>query len=84
MYRVELMPRAIKDLKTLPKPEAGRIVDKLQGLEESLTGDIKKLTNISPGYRLRVGNYRVLLEIERRNIIVYRVKHRRESYRSYR
>ena len=81
MYRVELMPRAIKDLKTLPKPEAGRIVDKLRGLEESLTGDIKKLTNTSPGYRLRVGNYRVLFEMEGRNIIVYRVKHRRESYR---
>jgi len=80
MYFVELMPKAIKDLKCLPKSEAQKIIAKLQSLENGLTGDIKKLTNFSPEYRLRVGNYRVLFEIEGSKIAVYRVKHRKEVY----
>jgi mRNA interferase RelE/StbE len=35
------------------------------------------------GYRLRVGDYRILYEIDdsARKVIVYRVKHRLEAYR---
>ncbi len=80
MYRVELMPKAIKDLKHIPKPYAKNVLDKIQVLEGGLTGDIKKLTNFSPEYRLRVGKYRVLFEIENQAILVYRVKHRKEAY----
>ncbi len=80
MYFVELMPRAVKDLKNLPKQESKKIVIKIQGLEDGLTGDIKKLTNYSPEYRLRVGDYRVLFEIEEKRIIIYRVKHRKDAY----
>jgi mRNA interferase RelE/StbE len=36
-----------------------------------------------PEYRLRVGDYRVLFEIENKlRIVVYRVRHRREAYRT--
>jgi len=44
-------------------------------------GDVKQLTNFTPEYRLRVGDYRVLFEIEGAKIVVYRVRHRREAYR---
>ena len=80
MYLVELMPKAIKDLKTLPKSEAKKVVEKIRSLEKGLNGDIKKLTNFTPEYRLRVGNYRVLFEIEEQRILVYRIKHRKEAY----
>jgi len=50
-------------------------------MSNDLTGDVKRLTNYTPEYRLRVGYYRVLFEIENKNIIVYRVRHRREVYR---
>lgn len=74
------MPKAINDLKNLPKPDAKKIVEKIKMLENGLTGDIKKLTNFSPEYRLRAGNYRALFEIQDQRIIVYRVKHRKEAY----
>jgi mRNA interferase RelE/StbE len=80
MYLVELMPKAIKDLKALPKSEAKKVVEKIRSLEKGLNGDIKKLTNFTPEYRLRVGNYRVLFEIEEQRILVYRIKHRKEAY----
>ena len=81
-YTVDLKPRAIKDLKHLQKPDASRIADALDRLQSDLTGDVKKLTNFTPEYRLRVGQFRVLFEIENKTrIIVYRVVHRREAYR---
>ncbi|WP_407079345.1 type II toxin-antitoxin system RelE family toxin [Candidatus Venteria ishoeyi] len=52
----------------------------MQVLENGLTGNIKKLTNFSPEYRLRIGNYRVLFEIEDHTILIYRVLHRKTAY----
>ena len=81
-YTVDLKPKAIKDLKHLQKQDASRIADALERLQSDLTGDVKKLTNFTPEYRLRVGQFRVLFEIEKETrIIVYRVVHRREAYR---
>ncbi len=80
MYIVELMPKAIKDLRKLQKPEAKKIIEKIKALENGLTGDIKKLTNYSPEYRMRVGNYRVLFETDGNKLIIYRIKHRKNTY----
>jgi mRNA interferase RelE/StbE len=78
--KVELKPQAIKDLRDLPKQDATRIAMKLQGLEDGLTGNIKRLTNFTPEYRLRVGDYRVLFEVQDDLVIVYRVMHRKHVY----
>jgi len=81
MFSIELKSKAIKDLKSIPKPDAQKIVQKVKNLENGLSGDIKRLTNFTPEYRMRVGNYRVLFEIEESLIIVYRIKHRKDAYR---
>lgn len=57
------------------------IIKNIEAMSDDLMGNVKRLTNFTPEYRLRVGNYRVLFEIENKNIIVYRVRHRREVYR---
>lgn len=80
MYQVALMPRAIKDLKRIPKPRSTQITEKLHSLEDGLKGDIKRLTHHSPEYRLRVGDYRVLFEVEGNKVIVYRIKPRQNAY----
>jgi len=58
----------------------GKILEKIQSMENDLAEDVKKLINFTPEYRLRVGNYQVLFEIEDSNIVVYRVKSRDKSY----
>ena len=80
-YEIRFKPRARKDLKALDKREAGRIVEKIEAMREDLTGDVKKLTNFTPEYRLRVGSYRVLFALEDNEIIIYRVRHRKDVYR---
>ena len=81
-YTVGLKPRASKDLRRIQKQDASRIADALELLGDNLFGDVKRLTNFTPEYRLRVGQYRVLFEVENENeIVVYRIVHRREAYR---
>ncbi len=81
-YTIGLKPRAAKDLRHLLKQDATRIVDALERMADGLSGDVKRLTNFSPEYRLRVGQFRILFEVENeKTIIVYRIVHRREVYR---
>ncbi len=81
-YTVGLKPRASKELRRIQKQDASRIADALERLADGLSGDVKRLTNFTPEYRLRVGQYRVLFEVENENeIVVYRIVHRREAYR---
>lgn len=80
-YSIELKPRAIKDLKKLPPEDRRRIVAKIEMMQDNLAGDVKKLTNLTPEYRLRVGDYRVLFEVDQAQIVIYRVKHRRDVYK---
>ena len=60
--KVELKPQAIKDLQGLQKHDATRIASKLAEMSGGFTGDIKRLNNFTPEYRLRVGHYIVFFE----------------------
>jgi mRNA interferase RelE/StbE len=82
-YDVELKPRARKDLRRIAKPDAAQILTALDELRNDLRGDVKRLTDFTPEYRLRIGDYRALFEVEKPNrVVVYRIRHRRDAYRS--
>ncbi len=80
-YRIEIVPKAIKDLQDIPKADARMLAKRIEALSNDLAGDVKKLTNFTPEYRLRVGNWRVLFEIEGERIVIYRILNRKEVYR---
>ena len=80
-YQIGFKPRALKDLKRLPLNQQDRVLEKVATLQTDLTGDVKRLTNFTPEYRLRIGEYRVLFEIEGRSVVVYRVLHRKDAYK---
>lgn len=80
-YCVEFKPKALKDLKFVSSNQSKKILEKIEEMSLDLKGDVKKLTNFTPEYRLRVGEYRVLFEIDSEKIVVYRIAHRKEVYR---
>ena len=80
-YSAELKPKAVKDLKSIPLADRERIIARIEMLEDDLSGNVKKLSNHTPEYRMRTGNWRVLFEIESSRIMIYRILHRKESYR---
>ena len=76
-YQVEFKPKAIKELDSLQSKDAQRIVERIRRLQNNLEGDVKRLTNFTPEYRLRVGDFRVLFAMAGNQITVYRVVNRR-------
>ncbi len=73
--------KAVKDLKSIPLKDRKKIIERIDMMEDNLSGNIKKLTNYTPEYRMRSGNRRVLFEIEGSRIIIYRILNRKEAYR---
>ncbi len=80
IYQIEFKPRAIKDMKSFTSEDRRRIMSKIEALQNGLAGDVKRLTNFTPEYRLRVGEYRVLFETVGDKVLIYRIKHRRDAY----
>ncbi len=80
-YKITFKPRAIKDGKSIDRGRLKLIFSKIDLLSDNLQGDVKKLTNFTPEYRLRVGDYRVLFETEKDEVIIYRIIHRKKVYR---
>lgn len=82
-YHVLLKRSAEKELAALPAPIHDRITKRLLLLEANpRPPGIKKLQG-QEGYRLRVGDYRVLYTIDDQHklVSIYAVGHRREVYR---
>ncbi len=83
MYRIRIIPRARRDLDSI----TGKLFDQVTeailalGVEPRPQGAIR-LTGLE-GYRIRVRDMRVLYRIDdqAKEVIVYRIKHRREVYR---
>ncbi|MBL9183200.1 MAG: type II toxin-antitoxin system RelE/ParE family toxin [Verrucomicrobiaceae bacterium] len=78
---VELLDRAAKDMASIPVRDGDRILAAITALASGQRGDVKKLKDFTPNYRLRVGDWRVLFEIENNKIVICRVLNRREAYR---
>ena len=83
-YSVLLRPAAQRDLDRLPPAVYRRVIEALTKLEqEPRPRGSKKLTGRENEWRLRVGAYRVLYEIDDKAEVVriFRIRHRREVYR---
>ena len=72
---------AVRQLKKLDRSIARRIFDKVGELAENPHRFVQKLVN-SPYYRLRVGDYRVILDIQGDvlRILILKVGHRESIY----
>jgi len=76
-----LNKKAEKDLEKLPFKVAKKILIEINQLKHfPNVRNVKKLTNFSPTYRFRIGDYRVLFEVENEKIIIYRILHRKDAY----
>ena len=75
--------KAVKELKKIERPIAKRIFNAITQLKEDPFHNIIKLTN-SPYYRLRVGDFRIILDIQKNQlrILIIKVGHRKKIYKS--
>ena len=81
MYKIVITQRAVKDISKLDKKMKERIAEKLHLVAQNPVLYSKKLTNPKIGtYRLRIGEYRVIFDLENSTMIVLRIGHRKEIY----
>ncbi len=67
MYKLYFHPNTHKFLKKLPKKIIKKILEKIDKLSVNPTNsdlDIKKLVNTQKSYRMRVGDIRIIYEID--------------------
>jgi mRNA interferase RelE/StbE len=79
-YRIEYTVSALDDLRLLPKREADQILRKILRLESGLNANIKRLQNADIGFRLRMGDYRVLFDVVADKIVIQKIGHRKDVY----
>ncbi len=83
-YNIVITKKAQKQIKSLPKFIANNVSKRISELANDPTPyDSKKLKADENAYRIRVGDYRVLYEIYKQELIikVVRVAHRKDVYR---
>jgi mRNA interferase RelE/StbE len=84
VYEVLIERAAERDLKSLPTAIFNRIVPRIRALaEDPRPSGCHKLAGSKNDWRIRIGNYRVVYEIDdaRKLVRIFRVRHRREVYR---
>jgi mRNA interferase RelE/StbE len=83
-YRIEFAASAEKDLRRLDQALIANILRRVGALEDDpVPRQSQKLRGTERTYRLRVGDYRIVyeLDLDARTIVVYYIRHRREAYR---
>ena len=79
-YQIEYGASALDDLDGLPDRERAQVLRKIERLEFGLQGNIKRLREAEATYRLRMGDYRVLFDVDDNVIIIRRIGNRKDVY----
>ena len=80
-YQLVISNRFRRDLRRFDAETYRRVLDALERLQEN-PHQGSQLTNVEIGaWRIRVGDYRIRYDIDNDRILLYRVRHRRETYR---
>jgi mRNA interferase RelE/StbE len=82
-YAVKLHPAVKKQLKRIDKKQAERIVSRIDDLSDNPYPTACEALIGREGYRIRVGDYRVIYEVKDKILLVHviRVGHRKDIYK---
>ncbi|MFC1497906.1 type II toxin-antitoxin system RelE/ParE family toxin [Verrucomicrobiota bacterium] len=82
-YKIIIRKSVSKDMKRIPKKDVQRILKALKALAQDPRPPQSKKLSGEEKYRLRCGVYRVLYEIQDKQLIVcvVRVRHRKAVYK---
>jgi len=86
-YRIEFAPRADRQFRALEKSLQARLGRRIDSLAENPRPQgIKKLAGEEDLFRLRVGDYRIIYQIQEKRLVVLvvGVGHRADVYRGLR
>ncbi len=82
LWKVIWSEKSVKQLKKLGKKDAQKIYDSVLDCVDDPFKNVARLTN-SSFYRLRIGNYRIILDLQQNTMIIFVIEtdHRGRIYK---
>ena len=83
-YELVFKKSVAKDLRSIPKKDVARILQRIEALRDDLRGEGCLKLSAQERYRVRQGVYRIVYEIRENDLVVMVVKisHRSAIYKS--
>jgi mRNA interferase RelE/StbE len=84
LFEINWKSSSESDLRKIDKQYIPRIVDAIESLANNpFPSQSKKLKDSESGFRLRIGDYRIIYQVdsEKKEIIIYHLRHRKDAYR---
>ena len=84
LFKIDLKRSFEQDIKKIDKQFIPKIVEIVEGLSSNpFPPQSKKLKGSEASYRLRIGNYRIIYQVNTPSklIVVYYVRHRKDAYK---
>jgi mRNA interferase RelE/StbE len=83
-YTVEIKSGAEKQMLALPKGILWKVHERIESLAENPRPLNAKKLAMGMGWRIRVGIYRIIYQVDdgKKTVTIVRVKHRKDVYRS--
>lgn len=87
-YKIEFTKSALKEFKKVSKKIRDKLLEALELLATNPYSELiksKKIRGAQNLFRIRIGDYRVVYEVQKNilKIIVIKIGHRREVYRKF-
>lgn len=82
-YQIYYHPLIPKDLKSIPQKEQKRIQSAIQqkiAIDPTYFGQFLK-GSLKPSFKFRVGDYRIIYDVQDKEIIILMISHRKEVYK---
>lgn len=83
-FKIDIKRSFEKDINRLDRKLIPRIVEAIENLSQNpFSEQTKKLKGAESTYRLRIGDYRLLYQVDLKDkrIIIYYVRHRKDAYK---
>lgn len=84
LFKVEWKKSSERDLKQIDKQYIHKIIKEIEFLtDDPFPVQSKKLRDSELSYRLRIGDYRVIYQVDIQNkvIVIYHIRHRKDAYK---
>jgi mRNA interferase RelE/StbE len=82
IYKIIFTEKALHNLNNIDKENQKKIAIKLKNYSKEPFKYARKLLDPKIGsYRFRIGDYRVIFDIEKNNIVILKIGHRKDIYK---
>jgi mRNA interferase RelE/StbE len=82
VYEVRWTETALRRIAKLDKKLAGKIIDRIESIKADPLLSVKRLTGINL-YSLRIGDYRIIISLEKNSMFILDLGHRSKVYKKY-